>query len=65
MFLACYADNLTDFDLSSLIDFHRQGGVSATLTRFPRPAAVGVRHRRARRGTTGGWVCGKAGASCQ
>ena len=65
MFLACYADNLTDFDLSSLIDFHRQGGVCRHPDRFPRPAAVGVRHRRARWGTTGGWVCGKAGASCQ
>jgi mannose-1-phosphate guanylyltransferase len=44
MFLACYADNLTDFDLSSLIDFHRQGGVSATLTVFHarQPSACGI-----------------------
>jgi mannose-1-phosphate guanylyltransferase len=44
MFLACYADNLTDFDLRSLIDVHRENGVIATLTVFhsQRPSAGGV-----------------------
>jgi len=44
MFLACYADNLTDFDLRSLIDAHRENGAVATLTIFhsQRPSAGGV-----------------------
>jgi len=44
LFLACYADNLTDFDLRSLIDAHRQHGPLATLTVFrsDRPSAGGV-----------------------
>ena len=44
MFLACYADNLTDFDLSSLIRTHREHGAIATLTVFhsERPSAGGV-----------------------
>ena len=44
MFLACYADNLTDFDLSSLVRAHREHGVIATLTVFhsERPSAGGV-----------------------
>jgi mannose-1-phosphate guanylyltransferase len=33
-FLACNADNLTDFDLQELIDAHRGGGCLATLTAF-------------------------------
>ena len=43
-FLVCYADNLTDFDLRSLIDVHRTGGQTATLTVFhsERPSAGGV-----------------------
>jgi mannose-1-phosphate guanylyltransferase len=43
-FLACYADNLTDFDLSSLIDEHRAHDARATLAVFhsPRPSAGGV-----------------------
>jgi mannose-1-phosphate guanylyltransferase len=43
-FLACYADNLTDFDLGSLIAEHRDRGGIATLTAFhsERPAAGGV-----------------------
>ncbi|MGE5286762.1 MAG: nucleotidyltransferase family protein [Micromonosporaceae bacterium] len=43
-FLACYADNLTDFDLRSLIDAHRRHGQAATLTVFhsERPSAGGV-----------------------
>jgi mannose-1-phosphate guanylyltransferase len=43
-FLACYADNLTDFDLRTLMDAQRgQGGV-ATLAVFhsPEPSAGGV-----------------------
>jgi mannose-1-phosphate guanylyltransferase len=44
MFLACYADNLTDFDLGSLVDFHREGVAAATLTVFhaPQPSACGI-----------------------
>ena len=44
MFLACNADNLTDFDLRSLIDAHRQHGAVATLTVFhsDNPSAGGV-----------------------
>ena len=44
MFLACYADSLTDFDLSSLVQAHREDGVIATLTAFhsERPSAGGV-----------------------
>jgi mannose-1-phosphate guanylyltransferase len=43
-FLACYADNLTDFDLRSLIEAHRQHNAIATLTVFhsERPWAGGV-----------------------
>jgi mannose-1-phosphate guanylyltransferase len=43
-FLACYADNLTDFDLRSLIDAHRQHGAAATWTVFhsENPSAGGV-----------------------
>jgi mannose-1-phosphate guanylyltransferase len=44
MFLACYADNLTDFDLSSLAQRHREHGAIATLTVFhsEQPSAGGV-----------------------
>ena len=44
MFLACYADNLTDFDLSSLVQAHREHGAIATLAVFhsERPSAGGV-----------------------
>jgi mannose-1-phosphate guanylyltransferase len=44
MFLACYADNLTDFDLASLISAHRQVNSVATLTTFhsDNPSAGGV-----------------------
>lgn len=43
-FLACNADNLTDFDLRSLIDAHRQRQPVATLTAFhsEQPSAGGV-----------------------
>jgi mannose-1-phosphate guanylyltransferase len=43
-FLACNADNLTDFDLRSLIEAHRSHGCVATLTVFrsQRPSAGGV-----------------------
>jgi len=43
-FLACYADNLTDFDLRSLIEEHRRRSPIATLTAFhsPDPASGGV-----------------------
>ena len=43
-FLVCYADNLTDFDLRSLIDIHRTSGETATLAVFhsERPSAGGV-----------------------
>lgn len=44
MFLACNADNLTDFDLRSLLDEHREYGAVATLTVFhsENPSAGGV-----------------------
>jgi mannose-1-phosphate guanylyltransferase len=44
MFLACYADNLTDFDLNSLVQAHREYGAIATLAAFhsERPSAGGV-----------------------
>jgi mannose-1-phosphate guanylyltransferase len=44
MFLACYADNLTDFDLRSLVQAHKEDGALATLTVFhsERPSAGGV-----------------------
>jgi len=43
-FLALNADNLTDFDLRRLIDFHRSGDAAATLTVFPAedPSRYGV-----------------------
>jgi mannose-1-phosphate guanylyltransferase len=44
LFLACNADNLTDFDLQSLVDDHRHHRPIATLTVFhsERPSAGGV-----------------------
>jgi mannose-1-phosphate guanylyltransferase len=44
MFLVCYADNLTDFDLRVLIDFHRKGSSVASLAVFhsETPSAGGV-----------------------
>jgi len=44
MFLACNADDLTDFDLRSLIAAHRSHGCVATLTVFrsENPSAGGV-----------------------
>jgi mannose-1-phosphate guanylyltransferase len=43
-FLAVNADNLTNFDLRSLIDFHRAGRAEATLTVFraEHPSRCGV-----------------------
>lgn len=44
MFLAVNADNLTDFDLRTLVDEHRAGGAVATLSLFraPRPSECGI-----------------------
>jgi mannose-1-phosphate guanylyltransferase len=44
MFLVVYADNLTDFDLSVLVDAHRGSGLLATLSVFraPRPSECGI-----------------------
>ena len=44
MFLAINADNLTDFDLGLLVDAHRAGGATATLSVFraPRPSDCGI-----------------------
>jgi mannose-1-phosphate guanylyltransferase len=44
LFLACNADNLTDFDLRQLIDAHHGTGAIATLTAFhsANPSAGGV-----------------------
>lgn len=46
-FLACNADNLTDFDLRDLMDAHRAGGTAATLTAFhsETPSTGGVIER--------------------
>ena len=43
-FLACNADNLTDFNVRSLIDAHREHGAIATFTVFhsQQPSAGGV-----------------------
>ena len=43
-FLVANADNLTDFDLRSLIEFHRRGDAEATLTVFraEQPSRCGV-----------------------
>ena len=43
-FLACNADNLTDFDLRSLLKVHQEHGATATLGVFrsPNPSAGGV-----------------------
>jgi mannose-1-phosphate guanylyltransferase len=44
MFLACNADNLTDFDVRSLVEMHLRSDTIATLTIFhsERPSAGGV-----------------------
>jgi mannose-1-phosphate guanylyltransferase len=44
LFLACYADNLTDFDLRELVDAHLARGGPATLALFraENPRAVGI-----------------------
>jgi mannose-1-phosphate guanylyltransferase len=44
LFLACYADNLTDFDLRLLIEAHRERSPVATLAAFhsENPSAGGV-----------------------
>ncbi|MEP7022213.1 MAG: nucleotidyltransferase family protein [Actinomycetota bacterium] len=44
LFLACNADNLTNFDLQLLVDAHRERGAIATLTVFhsENPSAGGV-----------------------
>lgn len=44
MFLACNADNLTDFDLRSLVQTHKEHGALATLTAFhsEHPSTGGV-----------------------
>jgi mannose-1-phosphate guanylyltransferase len=43
-FLVCYADNLTDFDVRSLVDTHQEHGAIATMAVFhsERPSAGGV-----------------------
>jgi mannose-1-phosphate guanylyltransferase len=44
MFLAVNADNLTEFDLGTLIEAHREGAAIATLSVFraPRPSECGI-----------------------
>jgi mannose-1-phosphate guanylyltransferase len=56
-FLACNADNLTDFDLLDLIDEQREAGAVATLTAFhsENPSAGGVLELDG-----AGWVTGFA-----
>ena len=43
-FVACYADNLTDFEVDALIDAHRRGETVATMAVFrtERPSACGI-----------------------
>jgi mannose-1-phosphate guanylyltransferase len=43
-FFVCYADNLTDFDLGSLVSFHAGHGADASLTVFhtATPSACGI-----------------------
>ena len=57
LFLACYADNLTDFDLRSLVDAHREHGAIATLTVFhsEQPSAGGVVELDAAGRSSGSW----------
>lgn len=54
MFLAVNGDNLTDFDLRVLVEAHRVGGSSATLTVFrtSRPRECGIVE------VVDGWVTG-------
>jgi mannose-1-phosphate guanylyltransferase len=44
MFLVCYADNLTDFDLGRLVEFHRESDAPASLACFrsEAPSSGGV-----------------------
>jgi mannose-1-phosphate guanylyltransferase len=44
MFLVLYADNLTDFDLRTLVDAHRTGDSMATVAVFrsPTPRQCGI-----------------------
>ena len=58
-FLACNADNLTDFDLRSLIDAHRTHDPIATLTVF-HSEPVGRGRRGTRRDRPGHRVCREA-----
>jgi mannose-1-phosphate guanylyltransferase len=55
MFLACHADNLTDFDLRGLVDAHRAHDGVATLAFFhsENPSAGGVVELDARGTVTG------------
>ena len=43
-FVVCYADNLTDFEVSKLVSFHRDRGALASLALFraPDPSACGI-----------------------
>ena len=43
-FVVCYADNLTDFEVSRLVSFHRDRGAMASLALFraPDPSACGI-----------------------
>ena len=60
MFLACYADNLTDFDLRSLAETHQACGAHRDVDGLPfRPASCRGR-RGTRRGRHGRWVRGEA-----
>ena len=60
-FLACNADNLTDFDLRSLVDVHRGGGEARTqLTCLPLGEPVGPRRGRRQFQREDGQVCREA-----
>jgi mannose-1-phosphate guanylyltransferase len=55
MFLVCNADNLTDFDMRRLVEFHRQGDAIASLAVFrsSQPWTGGVVEV-----AEGGWITG-------
>ena len=59
-FLACNADNLTDFDLRSLIDAHREHDHDRDPDGVPLAEPVGRRRRGTRRGRPGHRVRGEA-----
>ena len=60
MFLACYADNLTDFDLRSLVQTHREHGGDRDVDGLPFRTAICRGRRGTRRVRHGRRVRGEA-----